>query len=349
MEQKKHLAEHNELITAHYDMSALEQDIFSLVLTQIKKEDLPDQVYRVSVNDLERLSKKEINYQFARKTAKKMLERTCTIVRENGNVLDVTMISDSEYIKGEGYMEIGVSPKLRPFLVDLKKNFTRYQLKLFGALKSKYSKRIYKMLSQYKTSRSKNSGVLWISVEELKKRLKLLDPKTGKEAFAKDWTGFVKKVLEVAQREINEFTDINCGFEAKKTGRKFTHLAFDIVYAQRSTKPVNSLPQEERLQQHLLVKFGLKDWQVTEIIAHVPEVDIQSTLRDIKAKLSEGQIKNTGGYTARVFDRKYGLGFFLAERAKDTVKFSETVKKQLHTDSSFEKKVSMAQGWAKAL
>ena len=100
---------------------------------------------------------------------------------------------------------------------------------MFGALRSKYSKRIYKMLSQFKSP-----GVMHISVEELKKRLKLLDSKTGKEKF-KDWTIFVKKVLEVAKREINEFADLRFTYEAKETGRKFTNLEFKIgVYRSNS-------------------------------------------------------------------------------------------------------------------
>lgn len=347
MEKEKHLAEHNELITAHYDMSVLEQDIFSLVLAQMRDNHPPDQFYRVSINDLEGLSKKKINYQDVRKVVNRMLDRKCTIIRENGNVLDVVMISDSEYIKGEGCIEIGVSPKLRPFLFDLKTNFTRYQLKMFGALRSKYSKRIYKMLSQFKNSQSKSSGVLWISVEELKMRLKLLDPKTGKEAFAKEWTGFVRKVLEVAKEEINEFTDLRCNYEAKKTGRKFTHLTFKIVRVppEQLKNIVNQTTQEEdRLQKHLLSEFGLKDWQVTDIVAYVPEVEIQNTLRDIKIKLSEGHIKNIGGYTARVFDKKYGLGFFLSDKAQNpptkapnSTVWSEKVQKQMQASLGFKK------------
>lgn len=38
LNKKTTLAEHNDLITAHYDRSAPEQDIFGLVLSQIKEE-----------------------------------------------------------------------------------------------------------------------------------------------------------------------------------------------------------------------------------------------------------------------------------------------------------------------
>lgn len=349
MEKKKHLAEHNELITAHYDMSALEQDIFSLVLTQMKKEHPSDQFYRVAISDLEELSGKKINYQDARKVVNKMLDRKCTIIRENGNVLDVVMISDAEYIKGGGCIEIGVSPKLRPFLFDLKTNFTRYQLRMFGALRSKYSKRIYKMLSQFKSSQSKHSGVLWISVEELKMRLKLLDPKTGKEAFAKEWTGFVRKVLEVAKEEINEFTDIRCSYEAQKTGRKFTHLGFKIARVpQEQLKAKYGEDQATAdLHKRLVGKFKLSKWQADDIVIHVPEREIAKTLYEISLQLSDKRIQNVGGYTAKVFNDKYSLGFFENPESgahssnykdKEELVYSppQSIKKQLQTVLNYE-------------
>ena len=307
MEKKQTLTEHNTLITAHYDMSAPEQDIFSLVITQLRKEDPPDQLYRVSIKDIEELATKQINYQTAEKTAKKLLSRVCTIIRDNGDPLYVAMISDAEHIRGAGYLEIGISPKLRPYLVDLKNNFTRYQLRIFGALRSKYSKRIYKMLSQFKST-----GIMRISVEELKKRLKLLDPKTGKEVFLKDWTTFVKKVLEVAKREVNELSDLRFTYEAKKTGRKFTNLEFKI--ARVALEELQAKHGEDQatadLHKRLVSYFKLSDWQATDIIVHVPDKEIGKTLYEIQVQVINHRIQNIGGYTAKIFDSKYNLGFF---------------------------------------
>ena len=307
MVKKKTLVEHNALITAHYDMSALEQDIFSLVLCQMTKEDPPNQRYHVLIKELEELAKKKMNYQNVGNTAQKLLTRVCRIHKENGNILDVSMISDSEYIKGTGYVEIGVSPKLRPYLFDLKDNFTKYQLRIFGALRSKYSKRIYKMLSQFK-----HTGIMKISVEELKKRLKLLDPKTGKEVFANDWTSFVKKVLEVSKKEINESSDMCCTYEATKTGRKFTDIEFKIArvpFEQLKAQYGEDAVTAE-LHKRLTQEFKLAPWQANEIVVHVPENEIRKTFHDIQARRINVGISNMGGYVAKLFDSKYQLGFF---------------------------------------
>ena len=220
------------------------------------------------------------------------------------------MISDAEYIKGKGYIEISISPKLRPYLFDLKANFTRYQLRMFGALRSKYSKRIYKMLRQFK-----NTGIMRISVKELKMRLKLLDPKTGRETFAKNWTEFAKKVLKVAEEEINIFTDVNCAYKELKTGRKITDVEFKIARV-----PLEQLKAKHgedhttaELRKRLVGQFKLSQWQADDIIIHVPENEIRKTFHQISLQPSDRRVKNTGGYVAKIFDNKYNLGFF--ERA----------------------------------
>ena len=306
MVKKQTLTEHNDLITAYYDMSASEQNIFALLLSKLKRDDPPDQRYCISVKEIADLTKKHVDYQKVRRSAKKLLLRICTLIRENGDPLYVAMISDAAHIRDAGYFKIGISPQLRPYVFNLKTNFTRYQLLIFGALKSKYSKRIYKMLSQFKST-----GVMRVSVEILKKRLQLLDPKTGQEKF-KIWTIFVKKVLEVAKQEINEFSDLRFTYRAQKTGRKFTILEFKIVHlsqAQLQAK-YGENDMDADLHKRLVSYFKLSDWQATDIIVHVPDKEIGKTLHEIQVQVINHRIQNIGGYTAKIFDSKYNLGFF---------------------------------------
>lgn len=56
--------------------------------------------------------------------------------------------------------------------------YTAFQLAMALRLTSKYAKRMYEMLSQHK-----EQGTIEISVEALKYRLALKDPKTGKEQY----------------------------------------------------------------------------------------------------------------------------------------------------------------------
>lgn len=298
------VVEHNDLISAHYDMSSTEQNMFCMVLRQIKQEDAPDRVYRILVKELEAATEKELNYGQVKAAAKKLMSRVCTIKRDNGNLLNVVMISDAEYVKGAGVIEIGLSPKIRPFLFDMKKHFTKYRFHMFMALKSKYAKRIYKMLNQFK-----NTGSMHISVNELKKRLKLLDHKTGEEQYTA-WNMFVKKVLKVSQDELQKFTDICFEYEAKKTGKKYTHLEFKIRYAPQQLPLVFGKDEVVTgFYERLTKEFKLSGWQANDIILNVPEEEVNRTLYDIKLKILDNNVRNLGGFTAQTFENKYKIGF----------------------------------------
>lgn len=297
------LVEHNALISAQYDMSATEQNIFCMLVRQIKQEDPPGKLYHIYVKDLEEATNRRVDYQQIQRSAKKLLACICTITKENGNLLNVAIISDSEYIEGGGLVEIGISPKMRPYLFGLKQYFTKYGFHMFMALKSKYSKRMYKMLSQFK-----NTGVMRISVEELKQRLKLINPKSGKEKYTL-WSMFAEKVLEVSKRELQTYTDIHFTYVAKKTGRKFTSIEFKIQHMpQQLALKFGEDKVVSDLQQRLTREFGLSVWQANDIVVNVPEKEIARTLYAIKLKKLDGKVINLGGFTAQTFENKYGLG-----------------------------------------
>ena len=216
------MVEHNALVSARYDMTAVEQNIFCMLVRQIKENDPPEKRYLIHLKELEEATGRKIDYIQAGKSAEKLL-KCIYAIQENGGVLSVALISDSKYLYG-GIVRIGISSTVRPYLFGLKKCFTKYGFHMFMSLKSKYAKRMYKMLSQFK-----NTGIMRISVEELKHRLQLINPKTGVDKYG-PWSTFVKQVLEVSKRELQQHTDISFVYIAKKTGRKFTDLEFKIKH-----------------------------------------------------------------------------------------------------------------------
>ena len=82
----------------------------------------------------------------------------------------------------------------------------------------------------------KDTGVMQITLRELKMRLGLIDLITGKERYT-EFGLFTGKVLDVAQKELAEHTDISFTYTAKKTGRKYTDLEFQISYTPLSQQP----------------------------------------------------------------------------------------------------------------
>ena len=312
---KQVIRQHNAITQARYDMSALEKNIFYLLLAQLRNDDRPTRVYKIAVKDLREWKGKDIDHTHFKHIAKRLLSRVLSIPLEKGEFFEVNLVSSSEYLKGRGAIEIELSHKIRAFLVDLKRDFTSLELGQVLSLRSKYSKRIYEMLCQYRDTK-----VFRVSVDELKCRLCLLDAKTGVEKYPK-FTWLKKYVLDAAQKELRQKSDITFSYEAIKTGRKYTHLHFKIkantqlilqTHNTQASTPNESLVEEplEKAFKKLVGSYQLSPWQARKIVQYVPFKEIHKTTYSIKLEIINNKVHNIGGYTAKVFDQKYELGLF---------------------------------------
>ena len=289
-EEKRLVVQDNAITTARYSMTALEKNIMYMVMAQLDKNDPPTKYYRISGKELMERTRKKIKYDELKEATNRLLDRELFIIRENGNYLQIRPISSAEY-DSNGMIEIGLDAKIRPYLFELKNNFTTYELNIVLSLDSKFSKRLYEMLAQFRST-----GILRLSVQELKERLKLYDAKTGEEQYEK-WSAFEKYVLKVAQKEIGELTDLAFEYKLKKTGKKIT----DIEFLFNRPNVVNA-PKDEnavRLSERLTTDFRLRQDQADKIITQFSTKDINRTLYDISLKKKE--ITNIGAYTAKTF------------------------------------------------
>ena len=222
-------------------------------------------------------------------------------MKDNGNVLQIGLISSAEYIQGAGVIEIGLDPKIRPYIFELKENFTSFELNMALNLNSKFSKRLYEMLAQFRST-----GILRVSVIELKERLKLIDAKTGEEQYEK-WSDFEKYVIKVAQKELEKHTDITFDYKLKKTGKRFTDIVFQIKQKPVSTEGginpeiIINADGMKRIVERLTTDFRMRRDQVEEVIQKFSIQDINRTLYDINLKMKSNEVANIGAYTAKTF------------------------------------------------
>jgi plasmid replication initiation protein len=305
--KKQLIFQDNAITTARYSMSALEKNIMYMVMAQLGKNDPADRYYRIVAKDLMQRTNKEIRYAEFKEATSRLREREITILKENGNVLQIGLISSAEYIQGAGVIEIGLDPKIRPYIFELKENFTSFELNMALSLNSKFSKRLYEMLAQFRST-----GILRISVLELKERLKLIDTKTGEEQYEK-WSAFEKYVIKVAQKELEKHTDIMFDYKLKKTGKRFTDIVFQIKQKPVSTEGFVSSNIKNttetsakteggsRIIERLITDFRLRRDQAEDILKKFTAQEINRTLYDINLKIKSNEFSNVGAYTAKTF------------------------------------------------
>ena len=310
--KQKLIRQHNAITKARYEMSALEKNILYMLLAQLREEDLPSKIYRIEITELQKITGRDVDHiQFSR-TTKKLVGRLLHTHYDEDKELSLNILSSGEYKRNSGAIELELSQEIRMFLFALKNNFTQFGFAIALSLKSKYSKRIYEMICQYK-----DTGILRISITELKARLCLTDTKTKKDKYPK--YGLLRaKVLDVAQKELDAKSDVTFTYEAVKTGKKYTHLTFTI--RRKGTHPPKDplvhvlndkdTTEKESLTKKLIQKYKLSPWQAHRIVEEVSSEEIGKTTYTIQLEVINHKVHNIGGYTAKVFDKKYNLGLF---------------------------------------
>ena len=219
--QKEIVLQHNAITTARYDISAVEKNIVYMLLTKLQEDDPVDKKYIVRVRDLMDATDHDINYKQFKVATERLIGRVFTI-NERYGFLQVSIISSARYLLNSGTIELRIDPTIRPYLFALKNNFTSFNARMAIKLRSKHSKRIYEMLSQYK-----DTGIMRVSIHELKGRLDLINVVSKKEKYKKH-SMFTEKVLEVAKKELSDETDIEFAYTFQKIGRKYSDIEFKI-------------------------------------------------------------------------------------------------------------------------
>ena len=121
------IRQHNAITTARYEMSACEMDIVFYLLSLLRKEDKLGTFYRVKVLDLMAMTGRQWNYQQFLEATSALRGREY-VFQDDHRVLQVGLLASAEYLKGEGVIELEISEKIRPYFIDLKRNFTSFRL-----------------------------------------------------------------------------------------------------------------------------------------------------------------------------------------------------------------------------
>jgi plasmid replication initiation protein len=187
---------------ARYEMTEMERNVIYLLMAQIRKEDDLGKKYFIHIRDIESLTGRTPLGREYKAATMKLITRGFT-TKINGDVFQASFISSARYLTGQGIIEIGVDPDVRPFYVEFKEHFTMFKLAAALSLQSIYAKRVYELLCM---NRNVDDGAFEVDIADLKLRFNVID-ETGKDTYP-TWTKFKDNVLEPAQREINEKADI---------------------------------------------------------------------------------------------------------------------------------------------
>lgn len=207
----------NDFIQARFNLTLNEQKLFLYAVSKLDRDMKELPAVTINIKDftmlVETTSKR---YEEIRDVARSLRSKE-VFIKVDEKEISMGWFSKVKSERGSGDIEIYFDDDLIPQLLQLKSRFTRYQLKNILHLRNKYSIRLYELLKQYETIKTRQFDLI-----EFKNILMLDDNKYER------FYDFNKYILAPSTEEINKFTDINIAYEKVTKGRKVTGIKYTI-------------------------------------------------------------------------------------------------------------------------
>lgn len=214
----------NDLIQkSRFSLSLQQQKIVLYLLSQISPFDEEFKLYEFSISEfckvcgIDETSGK--NYHSLKTAIKEIRDKSIWVSLGDGRETTLAWIEKPYINNGNGIIQIRLDRDMIPFLLQLKQNFTQYEIIWTLHFKSKYTIRLYELVKSIHYHELEIYKKRY-TVDELKG---LLDGERYKE-----YRDFKRRVLAPAIDELNQYSDKTVSFEEVKSGRKVVAVEFTI-------------------------------------------------------------------------------------------------------------------------
>ena len=324
----------NELVEARYMFDVWETRFFHSLIAEIHKSDEDEKVYRLWFKDMKKNFQLKSNqsYDYLREAAISMASKSVYIGWQNdkfrrGRMHRIIRFVDflekgqkGDGVGGQEYVDVSIDKDIRPYLLDIKKNFnpaisryTSYDLRNIIKLKP-YAARLYELMKQLEYK-----GFRTIVIADLKDMFEITNEYPR-------FSNFYQKVILKSVEAINKYTDLTIpveNIEKIKRGRKVYSLRFRILG--KTNEEVNII-RGDAPQRSLF--DDVESIEVLETIEDKSAVEIM--VEEFKA-----EVVNSFGMTKSAFSKIVKKGnlskeniaqaIAVTQRAKDKKEIKKTV------------------------
>ena len=282
--------QHNNLVQAKYSMTLQQKRVMIWLVSRIKPTDEDFKEHILSVKELI-----EVCQLSGESAYKQLKDITFSLIEKGIRIIDITnpkedietqisWLSSAKYRYGR--VTLTFSPELKPYLLLLKEKFTAVNMIDMMQFKSVHAIRIYELLKQYE-----NIGERILDIEEIKECCGVKDK-------LRKYADFEKYLLLIAQREINEKSDIHIEFERIKPFRKIEGIKFIITKNKAYELRNNPSKQVQEVKRKpaviiTLKEFGLSTRVINQLLKENTEQVIQDAINAVDLQLAKGQVRNS--------------------------------------------------------
>lgn len=203
----------NELIQAsRFSLTLIQQRIVLFLISQISEGDQDFKEYQFDVGEfcalcgLDRRNGK--HYQDIKNALQTISDKSLWIDIDGVDTL-IRWIEKPKINKKTHKISVRLDSDMMPFLLQLKRNFTMYELRWILQFKSKYSHRLYELIK----------SVFYNPLDPYEYTFDLEFLKERMDAKQYNWQDFKARALEPAVMEINRYSDLNVSYKTIRAGR----------------------------------------------------------------------------------------------------------------------------------
>lgn len=227
----------NDGITANQDaMTTQEARLLRLVIMQINKTDKELSDYEINIQELAEflgINTTQTLYDDIYDICDRLTKKRIAVRTESTKNPWSFHPWMAEASYDGSVVKLALNQKIKDYVLNFHDLFTQYEMFNILELRSYYSIRIYEILKMKYTSCYKNKNKFDFSLEELRGM-------TGTEEKFKQIGIWKMRVIDIAEREINEKTDLLIQVKPIKRSRKYIGFRF-IVNEKSKMKSIESV------------------------------------------------------------------------------------------------------------
>lgn len=214
----------NQLIQkSRFSLSLLQQKVVLYLIAQINPFDKDFIQCEFDIKEfcrvcgIDDLSGK--NYADLKQAIKDIADKSLWITLPDGRETLIRWIEKPYIDKNRGVIRVKLDEDMKPYLLQLKDNFTRYELIYTLHFRSKYTIRMYELVK----------SIHYHDLEDYTRTFELDELRTLLDAEKYNtYQGFKVKVLERAINEINQYSDKELSYTPIKKGKSVVAIKLKI-------------------------------------------------------------------------------------------------------------------------
>lgn len=325
--------QHNALVNARFALGTLEMRLFLAMLGRIGRFDTAFIECHIPVRELAPEGSVNVPYSEVAAMVKQFTRRALDIEKlgpegrrqKEPDFISIPLMSFASYSKSEGIVVSQFNDAIRSYLLQLRDNFTKAELKHLHKLKSVSSHRLYWLLKEYAAF-----GRRTVSLSELRNLLGLTTEYEGR------FDHFRARVLNRAQQELQE-TDMPFTYEMVRQGKSVSEIRF--LFTPGTSILVQEADSVGEEWETALLAIGISNKSIIQIktqlaSGYYSEGYIAFVIERMDEQVRLGKITKQAGAIYKALTEGYLLADY--ERAQKKTKIA-TQPKQIRTSRQKQK------------